>query len=65
MNFHINSIESFSAHPDGHSCLASVHTSRRGDLIPWDTESAPLQVGTPAAPSSPFNWQHALTTSCG
>ena len=22
MNFHINSIESFSAHPDGHSCLA-------------------------------------------
>ena len=21
MNFHINSIESFSAHPDGHSCL--------------------------------------------
>jgi hypothetical protein len=27
MNFHINSIESFSAHPDGHSCL--VYRSQR------------------------------------
>ena len=24
MIFHINSIESFSAHPDGHSCLVLV-----------------------------------------
>jgi hypothetical protein len=29
MNFHINSIESFSAHPDGHSCLVMKFTRKR------------------------------------